>query len=65
MRFGFDLELFAEIVADQSNSTTDAHFVLVILRKKVNAIWIRLLTSLNHVTTELKENPPLTMNSPQ
>lgn len=43
--WGFDLNLFAEIVCEESEGVTDKEHVIINLKKKYQGIWSRLLTS--------------------
>ena len=47
--YGFDFDLFAHIYADECYATTERDYVILFLKKKTNAIWLRLLSQVNKV----------------
>lgn len=47
MKYGFDLNLFADIDESKCSAEAKEKFIEIVLKKKVEGIWQRLLSSVN------------------
>jgi len=47
--YGFDFELFSEIDISNVFAKSEAGYVSIKMKKKINAKWVRLLSTMNKV----------------